>query len=404
METMRRWQRTAAVAAGLLLLLWLCGLLLLQVLRPARDRLGLHAVSRLNLQPLRTEPMADGSGGLLLQEQGGRLSHITAMGELDWQFTPPPRFELMSVQPGEGMLVLTGRWGRALAIDTTGNELWRFEPVHNEMGQRRLRMQQPEASFYSMATALVYGLDERGQLLWFLQLPSASSMQSQRPWMAVDSEGWLQSRTNGGRVRISPEGREIGARGNSMPWQLSQIELRGELVLERDGAVNISRLDGSSVGQQLGEGSPYRDDLRTYAWLTEDGFAECIDGGYARYSVDGTQLRRDDLERPVLDATAIGDEQLLLHAGPAEFGKWAALPAAFSAAMRGQEPAVVLQADPEDSSGRQGMVLESAALSIPVAIPGWLQGRLDRIHGIGSEHLLVLDDEGADRILRLGEL
>ena len=265
-------------------------------------------------------------------------------------------------------------------------------------------MQQPEASFYTMATALVYGLDERGQLLWFLQIPSASSMQSSRPWMEIDSEGSLQSMGNGGRVRVSPEGRQIIAGSNSLPWQLSQVELRGELVLERDGAVNISRLDGSRVGQQLGEGSPYRDDERPYAWLTEDGFAECIDGGYARYSVDGTQLRRDDLERMVLDATAIGDEQLLLHAGPAEFGKWSLLPGVFSAAMRGQDPATVLQTDPGDSSGRQGMVLESAVLGIPVAIPGWLQGRLDSIHGIGSEYLLVMDDDGADRILRLGEL
>src|SRR5690606_8593949 len=97
-------------------------------------------------------------------------------------------------------------YGQALAIDMAGEELWRFEPVHNEMQLDLRRARDAEASYYSMAGSIVYGLDENGSMLWVRQIPSATSIQSSRPWMRVDSEGNLQTVSNGGRVRVSRYG------------------------------------------------------------------------------------------------------------------------------------------------------------------------------------------------------
>src|SRR5690606_4305689 len=126
MDTMQRWQRQAVMATAALMLLWLAGLLVLLALRLSHgELLRLHVLSRPNLAALQVQPIDDGRSGLVLQEVTGRISRIDAQGRRAWQCDAPWHFQLASVQPGDGMLVITGRYGQALAIDMAGEELWR---------------------------------------------------------------------------------------------------------------------------------------------------------------------------------------------------------------------------------------------------------------------------------------
>ena len=402
---MQRWQRRAVMVSAALLLCWLAGMLMMLASRlfSPNELLSLHTLGDPDFGELLLEPIDDGLGGLVLQERSGRITRISTEGRLDWQFAAPAHFTLSSVQAGDGLMVLTGRYGRAISSDAEGSESWRYEPVHNEMHTRVRRGNEAQATFFTMATALVYGLDANGKKLWVRRIPNATSILASRPWMEVDSEGNLQTVSNGGRVRVSRDGQmELVGGGNI--WDVSGIELaESGMVLERGRSTSLSRLDGKLVASQLGQLSSYSAGPSRYCWLTEDGIARFRDDKYARYSVDGTETRSTELsELYLLDGTAIQDDQLLMYAGRAQYPLLAGLPGMLSGMMRGELPDFEFAYVSSSSAGTLQLQLETAALSVPVNVPVWLELHCDRIYGFGEDKLLLVSDDGPDRICRLG--
>jgi outer membrane protein assembly factor BamB len=366
-------------------------------------RLQLHQLRSQHFGELAIPPVTDGQGGLCLQGRDGQLHRINPDGSPTWSITVPGHFELQSIQSGDGFLVLTGRWGQALAINADGSERWRFEPVHHEQASDLAKRRGSAARFYTMSTALIYGLDERGVQQWVRRMSSATSMASQRPFMWIDPDGNLITRCNYGKLRASPTGELLVLRGPDV-WEMEimDTDAAGRILEYGNGGVYISDGNGTQIfdgsglmlipGSEFAEFSPEL----SGAWLTSEGFALLNNGNYVRFDRVGGELREDYRAGQPLGSVALGDEQLRLLRQTSSFSRLPLFIDTLLSGFGGEIPDQ--QMYPVDTAGRSELLLELAGLSLPVAVPGWLEHGNYEIHALGSEHLLCIDHSGLGRI------
>lgn len=408
MEIVGRWQRRVLLACAGVLSVWLLGCLaiFLDTALAGEQRLQLKQKSSQRYGELAIPPITDGQGGLCLQGRDGRLSRIMADGSPGWRVELPTHFELLCVQQGEGYLVLADRWGQALAINEDGSERWRFAPVHHEQAAGLTKRRGNEARFYTMSSALIYGLDERGVQQWVRRISSGTSIASQRPWMMIDPTGSMLTRCNYGKLRVSPTGELLVLRGPDV-WEMEIMDTdeTGRILEYGNGKLYVSDSKGTKLfegpGLSIIPGSGFYDYWPELdgAWLTSDGYALLNYGNYTRFDRNGTQLRMEVRAGEQLSCVALGDEQLRLLRGSSYISL---VPLFFDKLLSGFGREIP---DPQENEvnamGRSELLLELSVMSVEVLVPNWLERGSYSMYGLGTDHLLCLNQCGLARVCQL---
>ena len=418
-------RRSIQIVIAVNILLWLSGSIYL-TLMPTQG-ISLKVERRIVTGSADSIILQDTYGNSMLCSSKAGLLLFDDKGMLKWQLPAPEGLDPVSLQFEDDLHVLTGRYGRALAVTSEGQMLWEFIPRHHEATRKTGNPNGDIAVFYSMAGSIIYGLDASGNQQWAEKIPSSTAINSHRPLMLIEDDASLVTLCNGGIARISPTAQMIQL-GTHVPWGNEFYLLPDNMGFLKTGEIttilNQQGTDHSEFWiamdtvtyQGLFEGRP--------KWLDQDTGWDSIsllsEDSYREFNMEGILISsHEDNDNVFVSMTQTESGRLFLCKGHSRF-------TLNSTEFKRKFPSlgslmeICRISEDNKSSWGNGLIranfnfagqrtlevfkgpcflklLMPEAMSQSILAPAWLTERSE-IYSLGAKRLLMVNEDGVARV------